>query len=214
MDFTNRLLRISFFIILILCSFISLVVSQGKAEKVKKDTINIVSVKGCEGVKVTQCELAMGLITTLKMGESLICEEAFVHLRALGIAPGEDWSYGDPHKVVTVEEIMDVIIDIQRAYNEGNVPLDGFEVANEVNRFCLDMKGPLPAPQSEAKEGETTPDAGITPPPSSPPPGEAEKEKTTPDEDITPPKSSPPPPSEDEKKETPPTSVPQKEGKK
>ncbi|MBW2040032.1 MAG: hypothetical protein JRI46_10665 [Deltaproteobacteria bacterium] len=159
MDRTNRFCIGLMSIILSICLVTPLAGAQGKVEKGEKDLSGVIDVKGCEGMELTQCELAKNLITTLKMGEDLTCEEGFVHLRALDIAPGEDWSYEDPHKAVTLEEIKDVIMDAHQAYNEGNVPLDGFAVAEEINRFCLDMKGPPPA-SSEAEKKEILPAPG------------------------------------------------------
>lgn len=133
--------------------------AQGKVET-EKDLLGVADVKECEGVKVTQCELAKNLILTLKMGEDLTCEACFIQLQALGIAPGEDWSYADPHKMVTVEEIKELVLEIHRAYNDGMVRRDGFEVAGGINGFCRDMKGPTatPAPsEKEKKETEVAP---------------------------------------------------------
>ncbi len=152
----ERFFVVCMFPIFILCTSASFAIAQGKAGKTQEDLFSIIDVEECEGVGVTQCELAMDLITTLKMGEGLTCEEGFVHLRALDIAPGEDWSYEDPHRVVTLAEIKDVINDVQRAYNEGNVLLDGFAVAQEIKRFCLDMKGGPPT-SSKTKKTETVP---------------------------------------------------------
>jgi hypothetical protein len=121
-----------------------------------------VEIKECEGLKVTQCELAKDLILTLKMGEDLTCEACFISLRALGIAPGEDWSYGDPHKIVTAEEIKEVVLEIQQAYNDGMVRLDGFEAAAGINRFCHDIKGPA-APPPAGTEKEQTEEEGQPP---------------------------------------------------
>jgi len=114
-------------------------------------------VKACEGVEITQCELAKNLINTLKMGEDLTCEACFIHLQALGISPGEDWNYEDPHQVVTMEEIREVSLEVHSAYNHGSVRFDGFEAAAGINRFCRAMKGPsaTPAPiEKEEKKAE------------------------------------------------------------
>ena len=108
---------------------------------------------------MTQCELARELIAALKMGEDLMCDESFAHLMALGIAPGNGWSYEDSYEVVPFEEIKDVIMDVQHAHKQGNVSLDGFAVAEEINRFCLDMRDSPPS-SSDASKGET-PSASI-----------------------------------------------------
>lgn len=130
--------------------------AHGKTEGEKVPlAVADVEVRECEGLKVTQCELAKDLILTLKMGEDLTCEACFIGLRALGIAPGEDWSYGDPHKLVTVEEIKEVVLEIHEAYNDGMVRLDGFEAAAGVNRFCHDIKGPAVPPAAGTEEGQT-----------------------------------------------------------
>ena len=133
--------------------------ARGNVEE-EKDSLGLtglIDVKACEGVEITQCELAKNLINTLKMGEDLTCESCFIHLQALGISPGEDWGYEDPHKVVTVEEIKEVALEIHGAYNSGSVRLDGFEAAAAVNRFCRDMKGPatLVPMEKEEKKAET-----------------------------------------------------------
>ncbi len=144
-------------LMLVLFIVVPIAGAKEKAKKVKQDTLDLIDVRGCEGVKLTQCELAKGLIATLKMGEDVTCEAGFVHLRALEIAPGADWSYEDPHKMVTLEEIKDVIMDVHQAYNDGNVRLDGFAVAEEINRLCLDMKGPSPVAPSEGGKEEVKP---------------------------------------------------------
>jgi hypothetical protein len=150
---------------------------QGKVEA-EKDLLGLVDVKECEGVKVTQCELAKNLILTLKMGEDLTCEACFIQLQAFNIAPGEDWSYADPHKVITVEEIKELVLEIHRAYNDGMVRRDGFDVATGINGFCRDIKGPtaIPAPsEKEKKETEMAP---------TPPPQEPKDQGSTPSEET------------------------------
>lgn len=153
-------LRIGSIIVIWIIAFsAALAGAQGKTED-KKGMLSLVHVQECEGVQVTQCELAKNLIFTLKMGEDLTCEASFILLRALGIAPGEDWNYADPHTVITVEEIKEMVWEIHRAYNNGMVRLDGFEAAAGINRFCRDIKGPaaVPAPsEKEKKETEMTP---------------------------------------------------------
>ncbi|OGP54818.1 MAG: hypothetical protein A2Y65_12130 [Deltaproteobacteria bacterium RBG_13_52_11] len=147
-------LRIRYIIfIVVIASFAAFSGVQGKVNE-ENDPLGLVDVdvKACEGMQVTQCELAKNLILTLKMGEDLTCEACFISLRALGIAPGEDWSYDDPHKVVTPEEIKEVISGIHRAYNDGTVRLDGFVAAAGINRFCQDIKGPSAPPSTGTEE--------------------------------------------------------------
>ncbi len=153
-------LRIGYIIVIMVIAFsAALAAAQGKIED-DKVMLGLVNVQECEGVKITQCELAKNLILALKMGEDLTCEACFIQLQSLGIAPGEDWSYADPHKVITVEEIKGMVVAIHRAYNHGMVRSDSFEVAAGINRFCQDIKGPspLPAPrEKEKKQPEMTP---------------------------------------------------------
>jgi hypothetical protein len=162
-----------------------LVRAQGKTED-QKDMPNTVTVEECEGVQVTQCELAKNLNFTLKMGEDLTCEGCFIQLQALGIAPGDEWSYADPHKIITVEEIKEMIAEIHRAYTYGMVRLDGPEVATAINRFCRDIKGPAAVPAPSEKEKKETEMAPASPsqqpknegPPSSGEAGKKEGEQT------------------------------------
>jgi hypothetical protein len=162
MGFSGRLLA-GYIIFIVIISFSACFAgAQGKAQE-DKDLLGLVDVKECEGVKVTQCELAKNLILSLKMGEDLTCEACFIQLRALGIAPGEDWSYEDPHKVVTAEEIREVVVEIHRAYNDGMVRSDGFEVAGGINGFCRDIKGPTATPAPSEKEKKETEMAPATP---------------------------------------------------
>jgi hypothetical protein len=159
MGFSSRFLIRSIIVIWVIACSVALAKAQGKGED-DKGMLGLVNVGECEGVKLTQCELAKNLILALKMGEDLTCEGCFVQLRALNIAPGADWSYADPHKVITIEEIKEIVLKIHRAYNNGMVRLDGFEVAAGINRFCQDIKGPaaVPAPgEKERKETETAP---------------------------------------------------------
>ncbi len=159
MGFSGRLLIRSIIVIWIIACSVALVGAQGKTED-DKALLGPVQLQECEGVTLTQCELAKDLILTLKMGDDLTCEASFIQLRALNIAPEEDWSYADPHKVVTVDEIKEVVLEIHRAYNNGMVRLDGFEVAAAINRFCRDIKGPsatLTPREKEKKETEVTP---------------------------------------------------------
>jgi hypothetical protein len=116
---------------------------NGAAEE-QNDVAELLTVKECEGVTVTQCEVAKNLINTLKMGEGLTCGACFNHLQALGIAPGADWSYEDPHKEITQKEMKELIIEVQLAYNDGTVRFDGLAAAAGINDFCRDMKGPEP----------------------------------------------------------------------
>ena len=159
MGFSGRLLARSIIVIWIIACSVALAGAQGKTED-DKALRGLVQVQECEGVKVTQCELAKNLILTLKMGDDLTCEASFIQIQSLDIAPGEDWSYADPHKVVTVDEIKEIVLEIHRAYDNGMVRFDGFEVAAGINRFCRDIKGPsaiLPPSKTEKKETETAP---------------------------------------------------------
>jgi hypothetical protein len=145
----------SIFVIWIIAFSAAFAGAQGKTED-EKGMMSLVHVQECEGVQVTQCELAKKLIFTLKMGEDLTCEASFIQLGAVGIAPGEDWSYADPHKVIAVEEIKEMVWEIHRAYNNGMVRLDGFEAAAAINRFCQDIKGPAAVPAPSEKEKKAT----------------------------------------------------------
>jgi hypothetical protein len=159
MGFSDRLLARSIIVIWIIACSVALAGAKGKSED-DKAMLGLVQLQECEGVKLTQCELAKDLILTLKMGNDLTCEASFIQIQSLDIAPGEDWSYADPHKVITVDEIKEIVLEIQRAYNNGMVRFDGFEVAAGINRFCRDIKGPVavPAPsEQEKKETEMTP---------------------------------------------------------
>jgi hypothetical protein len=110
-------------------------------------------VKECEGVELTQCELAKNLILTLKMGEDLTCEACFISLRAIDIAPGADWNYADPHKVIMVPEITAILAKIHSAYTKGMVRHDALDVAAGLNSFCRGIKGPsTPPPASDVTE--------------------------------------------------------------
>jgi len=158
----------------------------------------LINVKECIGVEVTQCELAKNLILTLKMGEDLTCEACFIQLKALGIAPGEDWSYDDPHTVVTMEEMKEVVLEVHGAYNAGTVRLDGFEAAADINRFCRDIKGPAatPAPseQEEKKTDKPSTDPSMKPDDQGPAP-------SAPSEGTDQPKT--PPPADTQESDTP-----------
>jgi hypothetical protein len=186
MGFSVRMRIGSIIVIVIMACSVAVAGAQGKVGE-EKNLSGLVNVQECEGVKVTQCELAKNLILTLKMGEDLTCEACFIQLRALGIAPGDDWSYADPHTVITVEEIKELALDIHRAYNDGTVRRDGFEVAGGINGFCRDIKGPTAtsAPiEKEKKEAETAP-ASPEPKDQSPAPAqEPEKQESAPPSDT------------------------------
>ena len=186
---------------ILICSFCLAALpvgAQGKtAHEASADYEGLIDVKECAGVEVTQCELAKNLILTLKMGEDLTCEACFIQLQALSIAPGEDWSYADPHAVVTLEEMKEVVVEVHDAFNRGTVRLDGSEVAADINGFCRDIKGPSATPvpsEQEEKATETETEAPSVSP------------STKPHEDTTPPADTTPPPTEQEEKETPYTS--------
>lgn len=149
----GRLHKVWMVLVLSLCFLVPLAVVNGAAEEEQSELAGLVNVKECEGMEVTQCEVAKNLINTLKMGEDLTCGACFIHLQALGIAPGEDWSYEDPHKVMTQKEMKEVILEVQLAYNNGTVRLDGFEAAAGINDFCRNMKGPAPGEGAETEEG-------------------------------------------------------------
>jgi hypothetical protein len=142
-------------LVLSLCFLVPFAGVRSAAGEEQNDLAALVNVKECEGVTLTQCEVAKNLILTLKMGEDLTCGACFIQLQALDIAPGDDWSYEDPHKVITQKEMKEVIMEVNLAYKNGTVRLDGFEAAAGINDFCRDMKGPTAAPApSEQKEGE------------------------------------------------------------
>lgn len=151
MDVTNRFCIGLIALMLFLCVLTPLADAKGKLKEGERDIFSLIDLKGCAGAGLTQCELAMNLLAALKMGGNVSCQEGFVHLRALGIAPGQDWSYEHPHRVVTPTEIKDVIMDVHRAYNDGNVRLDGFAVAEEVNRLCSDIKKSPPRSRGAEK---------------------------------------------------------------
>jgi hypothetical protein len=143
-------------LVLSLCFLVLFAGVRSAAGEEQNELAELVNMKDCEGMTVTQCEVAKNLINTLKMGEDLTCGACFIQLQALGIAPGEDWSYEDPHKEMTQKEMKEVILEVQLAYGNGTVRLDGLEAAAGINDFCKDMKGPvaLPAP-SEQGSGES-----------------------------------------------------------
>jgi hypothetical protein len=149
-----------FYKVYIVCSmfiFSFAAVAGVYGEDAAKETGSLVEVKECEGVALTQCELAKNLILTLKMGEDLTCEACFISLRALGIAPSADWSYADPHKVITQQEIKEVLAKIHPAYDKGMVRLDTLEVTAGINSFCQGIKGPsaiTPAASAVEKKKE------------------------------------------------------------
>jgi hypothetical protein len=160
----DRLHKAWLVLVVSLCFLVPFAGVCGAAEEEQDDLAGLVNVKECEGVVVTQCEVAKNLINTMKMGEDLTCGACFNHLQALGIAPGEDWSYDDPHKVMTQKEMKEVVLEVQLAYNKGTVRLDGFEAAAGINDFCRNIKGPIapPAPSGQKeKETEMAPAASV-----------------------------------------------------
>jgi hypothetical protein len=162
MSFTYRLYNICWVFVVFCCFLVPFAGVHGAGEQEKYGLVGLIDVSECEGVEVTQCELAKNLLINLRMGDDLTCEACFIHLQALGIAPGEDWSYEDPHKVVTLDETKEVILKVHQAYNDGTVRLDGFEVAAGISDFCRAMKGPpaTPAPsEQEKKETQMQPTA-------------------------------------------------------
>ena len=160
----DRLHKVWMILVLSLCFLVPFAGVCGAAEEEQSELAELVNVKECEGMAVTQCEVAKNLINTLKMGRDLTCGACFIHLQALGIAPGEDWSYEDPHKVMTQKEMKEVLLEVHVAYNNGTVRLDGFEAAAGINDFCRNMTGPVapPAPsEQEEKETEMQPAASL-----------------------------------------------------
>jgi hypothetical protein len=162
MSSVARLPKAWMILVLSLCVLLLFAGVGVAAEEEQKELVGLVNVKECEGVALTQCEVAKNLINTLEMGEDLTCVACFNHLQALGIAPGEDWSYKDPHKVITQEEMKELILEVQQAYNNGTVRLDGFEAAAGINDFCRDMKGPAPPQGVEPPQGVNTEEGAPT----------------------------------------------------
>jgi hypothetical protein len=156
MKILDRLYKTLIIILLSLCVLAPFAGVHRAAGEESSELTEIINMKDCEGVTVTQCEVAKSLINTLKMGEDLTCGACFNHLQALGIAPGEDWSYEDPHKVITQKEMKEVVLETNLAYQNGTVRLDGFEAAVEINSFCRDMKGPAPPRGVETEEDTPT----------------------------------------------------------
>jgi hypothetical protein len=156
MRIVDQLHKAWMILVLSLCFLVPFAGVHGAAGEEQNELANLVNVKDCEGMTVTQCEVAKNLINTLKMGEDLTCGACFIQLQALGIAPGEDWSYEDPHKVITQKEMKEVVMEVNMAYNNGTVRLDGLDAAVGINDFCRDMKGPVPAQGAETEEGAPT----------------------------------------------------------
>ena len=142
-------------LILVLCLSTPFAGVHGAAEE-QGDVAAILTVKECENITVTQCEVAKNLMNTLKMGEGLTCGACFNHLHALGIAPSDDWSYEDPHKEITQKEMKELVIEVQMAYNDGIVRFEGLKAAMGINDFCRDMRGPAPAQGVNTEEGTPT----------------------------------------------------------
>lgn len=185
MRVVNQLHKAWMMLVLSLCFLVLFAGVRSAAGEEQDELAELVNVKDCEGMTVTQCEVAKSLINTLKMGEDLTCGACFIQLQALGIAPGEDWSYEDPHKVMTQKEMKEVILEVQLAYDNGIVRLDGFEAAAGLNAFCEDMKGPvaLPAPSEQGKEESAMPAPAPSMKPQeqgSTPAGESEQKENTP----------------------------------
>ena len=186
MRLVGRFNTVCFVLIVTFCFAALPVGAQGKPAQQEGPTgyEGLINVKECIGVEVTQCELAKNLILTLKMGEDLTCEACFIQLQALGIAPGDDWNYANPHMVVTMEEMKEVILEVHGAYNAGTVRLDGFEAATDINRFCRDIKGPAatPAPtkQEEKETDKPSTDPSMKPQDQGPAPSEETDQQKTP----------------------------------
>ena len=196
MRFLGRFHTVCIVLISFLCVIVLPAGVHGKtAEEGPKETLGLMDVQECAGVEVTQCELAKNLILALRMGEDLTCEACFIQLQALGIAPGEDWSYADPHTVVTPEEMKEVVLEVHEAYKAGTVRLDGFEVAAGLNRFCRDIKGPSTAPASSEQEDKGTET------PSTPPSMKPQDQGPAPSQETDQQKS--PPPADTQETDTP-----------
>ena len=153
MSILDRLRKAWVILLFSLCLLIPFFGVHVAAQEGQIDIAGLVNVKECEGMTVTQCEVAKNLINTLQMGADLTCGACFNHLYALGIAPGEDWSYEDPHQAITQKEMKELIMEVNLAYNNGTVRLDGLVAAEGINDFCRDIKGPVPAQGVEAEEG-------------------------------------------------------------
>ena len=69
-------------LVLFLCFLVPFAGVHGAEEEEQDDIIGLSNVRECEGVVVTQCEVAKNLINTLKMGEDLTCGACFIHLKA------------------------------------------------------------------------------------------------------------------------------------
>jgi hypothetical protein len=147
----SRRIYKNYIVFCILICFMAAAVGVYAADTVKET--GEIGVKECEGVELTQCELAKNVILTLKMGEDLPCEACFISLGAIDITPGGDWNYADPHRVVTPPEMTEILAKIHSAYIKGMVRQDASEVAMGINSFCRGIKGP-PAtpPASDAME--------------------------------------------------------------
>lgn len=156
MRILDRMYKTWVILLFSLCVLIPFAGVHVAAQEGQSELAALLNVKECEGMTVTQCEVAKNLINTLQMGEDLTCGACFNHLRALGIAPGEDWSYEDPHKAITQKEMKELIMEVNLAYNNGTVRLDGLVAAEGINNFCRDIKGPAPAQGIETEEGAPT----------------------------------------------------------
>jgi hypothetical protein len=114
----------------------------------KREKARVVGTPQCEGPMVTECvgctisycDFAIYVAKVLGIVEALNCDQCFVALGALGIAPTGGWRGDDPYALMTQREIEEIRCSVRKAFEKGCIETDPTALVASINEYCRWLK--------------------------------------------------------------------------
>ena len=111
-----------------------------KAQLVEAPQCEGPMVTECVGCEISQCDFAIYVCNVLGMGEALNCDQSFLALAALHIAPKGGWRVDEPYALITQRQIEEVRCSVREAYEKGLIGTDPPVMVASINDYCLWLK--------------------------------------------------------------------------
>jgi hypothetical protein len=94
----------------------------------------------CVGCAITYCDFAIYVAKVLGIVEALNCDQCFVALGALGIAPRGGWGGDDPYALMTQREIEEIRCSVRKAFEKGCIETGPTALVASINEYCRWLK--------------------------------------------------------------------------
>jgi hypothetical protein len=122
--------------------------ASGIKQACKREKARVVGAPQCEGPMVTECvgceisycDFAIYVAKVLGIVEALNCDQCFVALGALGIAPRGGWRGDDPYALMTQREIEEIRCFVRKAFEKGCIETDPTVLVVSINDYCRWLK--------------------------------------------------------------------------